>query len=262
VTAAAETVIHPTALISSDAQIGDGVRVGPYAIIGDQCVVGDGCELAARATLERNVTLGRSVRIGIGSVIGGDPQDLKWSGEETFVEIGDGTVVREYATVNRGTAESFRTTVGRNCLIMSYVHLAHDCHVGDNVIISNGSQFAGHVTIEDRANVSGLCLVHQFVTIGQYCMVGGGSRVSKNVPPFVMVAGLPLKLYGLNTVGLKRNGFSADTIQELKRAYRILFMSPYKMSDAIDRAAGQCKPLPQVRALLEFMGRAGRGVVF
>jgi UDP-N-acetylglucosamine acyltransferase len=262
VTVAADTVIHPTALISPDAQIGDGVRIGAYAIIGEQCVVGDGCVLAPRATLDRNVTLAPNVEIGIGSVIGGDPQDLKFEGEETFVEIGEGTVVREYATINRGTAQSRRTTVGRNCLIMSYVHLAHDCHVGDHVIISNGSQFAGHVTIEDRVNVSGLCLVHQFVTIGQYSFIGGGSPVRQNVPPFMMAAGSPMKLYGLNKVGLQRNGFSPETVRALKRTYRLLFMSGLKMSDAIERATTEIAPIPEVRTLLDFMQRGGRGIGF
>jgi len=262
VTAVAESVIHPTALISPDAQIGEGVRVGPYAIIGEQCVVGDGCQIDPRATLERNVTLAPNVRIGIGSVIGGDPQDLKFGGEETFVEIGEGTVVREYATINRATAQSYRTTVGRNCLIMSYVHLAHDCHVGSHVIISNGSQFAGHVTIEDRVNVSGLCTVHQFVTIGQYSFISGGCPVRQSVPPFVLAAGHPMRLYGLNKVGLKRNGFSPETVLELKRAYRLLFRSGLKMSDAIERAATELAPIPEVRMMLDFMQRGGRGVAF
>lgn len=257
-TATVETVIHPSALISPDAQVGDGVRIGAWAIVGEGCVVGDGCVLAPRATLERNVTLAPNVKIGIGSVIGGDPQDLKFGGEETFVEIGEGTVVREYTTINRGTAESHRTTVGRHCLIMSYVHLAHDCHVGDHVIISNGSQFAGHVTVEHHANISGLCVVHQFSTIGQYSFIGGGSRVPQSVPPFVMAVGSPMKLYGLNKVGLQRNGFPAATVQELKRAYRLLFMSGLKMSDAIEQATAELAPLPEVCTLLDFMREAGR----
>jgi len=262
VTAAAETVVHPTALISPDAQIGDGVRIGAYAIVGEQCVVGDGCVLSARATLERNVVLAPNVRIGIGSVIGGDPQDLKFDGEETFVEIGEGTVVREYSTINRGTAESHRTTVGRRCLIMSYVHLAHDCHVGDHVIISNGSQFAGHVTIEERANISGLCVVHQFVRIGRYSFVGGGSRVPQNVPPYVIAAGSRMKLYGLNKIGLERNGFPEATVRELKRAYRLLFMSELPMSKAVEQAALELPPLPEIQVLLDFMQAGGRGVAF
>lgn len=263
-TAIVETVIHPTALISPDAQLGDGVRIGPYAMVGEQCVLGDGCVLAARATLERNVTLAPNVRIGTGSILGGDPQDLKFGGEETFVEIGEGTVVREYATINRGTAQSHRTTVGRNCLIMSYVHLAHDCHVSDSVIISNGSQFAGHVTVEHHANVSGLCVIHQFTRIGQYSFIGGGSRVPQNVPPFVMAVGSPIKLYGLNKVGLERNGFSKETVGALKRAYRTLFMSGDTMSQAIQSVASDAELMltPEVQTLLEFMRAGGRGASF
>jgi UDP-N-acetylglucosamine acyltransferase len=261
-TAIVETVIHPTALISPDVQIGDGVRIGAYAMVGEQCVLGDGCVLAARATLERNVTLAPNVRIGIGSILGGEPQDLKFGGEETFVEIGEGTVVREYATINRGTAQSHRTTVGRNCLIMSYVHLAHDCHVGDSVIISNGSQFAGHVTVEHHANISGLCVIHQFTRIGQHSFIGGGSRVPQNVPPFVMAVGSPIKLYGLNKVGLERNGFPKETVLELKRAYRILFMSGLNMSQAIERVTSDAQPVPEVQMLLEFMRAGGRGASF
>jgi len=262
VTAAAEPVIHPTALISPDAQIGDGVHIGAYAIIGDQCIIGDHCVIAPRATLECNVTLAANVRIGIGSVIGGDPQDLKFGGEETFVEIGEGTVVREYSTINRGTAESKRTTVGRHCLIMSYVHLAHDCHVGDHVIISNGSQFAGHVEVEERANISGLCVIHQFTRIGCCSFIGGGSRVPKDVPPYVMAVGSPMKLYGLNKVGLERNGFSKATVQELKRAYRLLFMSDLPMSKALERAVDELEQMPEVTHLLDFMHQSGRGVAF
>jgi UDP-N-acetylglucosamine acyltransferase len=261
-TATVETVIHPTALISPDVQLGDSVRIGAFAIVGEQCVLGDGCVLAARATLERNVTLAANVRIGVGSIIGGDPQDLKFGGEETFVEIGEGTVVREYATINRGTAQSHRTTVGRNCLIMSYVHLAHDCHVSDNVIISNGSQFAGHVNVEHHANISGLCVIHQFTTIGQHSFIGGGSRVPQNVPPFVMAVGSPIKLYGLNKIGLERNGFSKETVLALKRAYRILFMSGLNMSQAIERVASDAPPSPEVQMLLDFMQAGGRGASF
>jgi UDP-N-acetylglucosamine acyltransferase len=159
--------IHPSALIDPTARVGDGVEIGPFAIVGPNCVVGDGSVVSTRAVLERNVTLGVNVKIGVGTVLGGDPQDLKFKGEETFVEIGDNTVIREYSTINRGTSQSFRTTVGKNCFLMSYVHLAHDCHVGDGVIISNGTQLAGHVTIDEKAILSGLVAVHQFATIGR-----------------------------------------------------------------------------------------------
>ena len=175
--------IHPTAIIAESAQLGNDITVGPGVIIGENCVVGDGCILDPRAILERNVRLDANVRIGVGTVLGGDPQDLKFKGEDTWVEIGEGTRIREYSTVNRGTSQSLKTTVGKNCFLMSYVHLAHDCHLGDGVIISNGTQLAGHVTIEDRAILSGLVAVHQFVKIGKHSFVGGCSRVAKDVPP-------------------------------------------------------------------------------
>jgi UDP-N-acetylglucosamine acyltransferase len=254
------TVIHPTALISPDAQLGEGVQIGPFAILGEQCVVGDGCVLAPRSTLERNVTLGPSVRVGIGSVLGGDPQDLKFGGEETFVEIGEGTVIREYVTINRGTAQSLRTTVGRHCLIMSYSHLAHDCHLGDHVIVSNGAQFAGHVTIEDRVIVSGVVAVHQFTRIGRFAFIGGWTRVSRDIPPYVKAVGNPPKLYGINSVGLRRNGFSPETIRELKRVYRLVFCSELNLSQALERADAEASPIPEVRILLDFVRESERGV--
>jgi UDP-N-acetylglucosamine acyltransferase len=255
-------MIHPTALVSSDAQLGDGVRIGPYAIVGERCSIGDGCVLAARVTLERDVTLAPNVRVGIGSILGGDPQDLKFDGEDTVVEIGESTVIREYATINRGTGQSRRTTVGRQCLIMSYVHLAHDCHIGDHVIISNGSQLAGHVTIEERATVSGLVGIHQFARIGRYSFVGGASRVAQDVPPSVRAVGNPIKLYGLNTVGLRRNGFSPATMLELKRVYRLLFNSDLNLTKAIERATAEAAPIAEVQVLLEFMRVSQRGIGF
>ncbi|HXE83161.1 MAG TPA: acyl-ACP--UDP-N-acetylglucosamine O-acyltransferase [Gemmatimonadales bacterium] len=252
--------VHPTAIVSPDAQLGDGVRVGPHAMIGESCVVGDECELAARAVLERFVTLGDGVRIGIGSVIGGDPQDLKFQGERTSVEIGDGTVVREYATINRGTSESLKTTVGRNCFIMTYVHLAHDCHVGDGVIISNGTQLAGHITVEDRATISGLCAIHQFVKVGAYSFIGGASRVPQDIPPYLKAVGNPIRLYGLNSIGLQRANFDASVLRELKRAYRLFFRSELNVSQAMERANTELEMFPEVRHFLSFVEASGRGV--
>ncbi len=247
------TVIHPTAIVHDDARIGDAVTIGPYAIVGERCVIGDGAILAPRAVLEKNVTLAANVKVGIGSILGGDPQDLKYGGEETYVEIGAGTVIREYSTINRGTAQSGKTTVGAGCLIMSYVHLAHDCHVGNGVILSNGTQFAGHVTVEDRAAVSGLCTVHQFTRIGRHAYIGGSSRVPQDVPPFVLAVGNPMKLAGLNSVGLRRAKFSDEAMRELKRAYRLLFRSDLNLSQALERAESELEPLPEVRELLAFM---------
>ena len=227
----------------------------------DNCALGDGCVVSARASLERNVTLGAGVKVGSGSILGGDPQDLKFKGEPTVVEIGDGTTIREYATINRGTSQSFRTTVGRNCLIMSYVHLGHDCHISDGVILSNGVQLAGHVTIEEKATISGLVAVHQFTRIGRFSFVGGMSRVSKDVPPFIKAVGNPIKLYGLNSVGLQRHNFPDEVIRELKRAYRLFFRSELNVSQALERARAELHPYPEVEALIRFVDESGRGVV-
>ena len=253
--------IHATAIIAPDAEIAGNVEIGAFAIIGEGCTIGAGSIIAPRATLERNVTLGDSVMVGIGSILGGAPQDLKYAGEETTVEIGDGTVIREYVTINRGTAHSFKTTVGNNCLLMSYVHIAHDCRLGNNVILSNVVQLAGHVTIEDRAILSGLSAVHQFARIGHHSFIGGMSRVSKDIPPFLKAVGNPVKLYGLNTIGLQRSGIDEGTIRELKRAYRLLFRSDLNVTQAIERAQTEIEPLPEVLELIRFVEGSERGVV-
>ena len=253
--------VHPTAIVARDAELGSGVRIGPGAIVGPGCVISDGCNIAPRAVLERNVHLASNVKVGVGSVLGGDPQDLKFKGEETTVEIGEGSVIREYSTINRGTAQSMKTTVGRGCFIMSYVHLAHDCHVGDGVIISNATQLAGHVTVEEKAILSGVSAVHQFALIGKYSFIGGCSRVAKDVPPYVKAVGNPVKLYGLNTVGLQRNGFPEETIRELKRAYRLFFKSELNVSQARERAEHELRAIPEVQEFLRFFERSERGAV-
>jgi UDP-N-acetylglucosamine acyltransferase len=255
------TRIHPSAIIAADAQIGANVDIGPFAIIGEGCTLGDGVVVAARATLERNVHLGANVKVGIGTVLGGDPQDLKFKGEDTSVEIGEGTTIREYSTINRGTSHSFKTVVGRNCFIMSYVHLAHDCQIGNGVILVNAVQFGGHVTVGDKAIIAGASAAHQFVKIGQYAFVGGCSRISQDVPPYVKAVGNPIKLYGLNSVGLQRNNFDEEVVRELKRAYRIFFRSELNVTQAKERAAAELKPFPEVLELLRFVEESGRGVV-
>jgi len=253
--------IHASAVIDADARIGDNVTIGAGVIIGPRCTVGDGCVISTRAILEENVMLGREVKIGVGSVLGGLPQDLKFKGEETWVEVGDRTTIREYSTINRGTSQSFKTTVGSDCFLMTYVHLAHDCHVGNGVIISNGTQLAGHVTIEDKAIVSGLCAIHQFGKIGRYCFIGGMARVNKDVPPYVKAVGNPIKLYGLNSIGLQRNGFSPETILELKKAYRMFFRSELNIAQALETARKELAMGPEVKAFVDFVEDSQRGVV-
>ncbi|MEO6526015.1 MAG: acyl-ACP--UDP-N-acetylglucosamine O-acyltransferase [Gemmatimonadaceae bacterium] len=253
--------IHPTALVHDGTVLGADVEIGPFAIVGEGCTIGDGCTIAARATLERNVILGAGVKVGIGTVLGGDPQDLKFKGEHTTVEIGEGTTIREYTTINRGTTHSYKTTVGKHCFIMSYVHLAHDCHVGDGVILVNSVQLAGHVTVGEKAIIAGASAAHQFVKIGQYAFVGGCSRISQDVPPYIKAVGNPIKLYGLNSVGLQRNNFPEDVVRELKRAYRLFFRSELNVTQAKERAAAELKPFPEVQELLRFVEESGRGVV-
>jgi UDP-N-acetylglucosamine acyltransferase len=254
------STIHPTALIDPSAELGAGVVIGPYSIIGPRVCIGDRCRLGPRVTLHRNVRLAEDVAIGDGSILGGDPQDLKYGGEETWVEIGPQTIIREYTTINRATSATFKTTVGARCFIMTYVHLAHDCQVGDDVVIANATQCAGHVTIHDRAILSGLNAVHQFVTIGTYAFVGGGSRVNQDIPPYVKAVGNPMELYGLNSIGLQRAGFSGETVAALKRAYRLFFNSDLNLSQAMERARSDLPAFPEVERFLAFVESSERGV--
>ena len=193
-------------------------------------------------------------------MLGGEPQDLKFGGEETWVEVGEGTRIREYATINRGTKASGSTSIGPGCFVMSYVHLAHDCHVGTGVIIANGTQLAGHVTVHDRAILSGLVAVHQFVSIGAMAFIGGCSRVNQDIPPFVKAVGNPVELYGLNTVGLRRANYPPETVSALKRAYRLFFNSDLNLSQAQERARQEVASLPEVDLLLEFVASSSRGI--
>jgi len=247
--------------VDPKANLGHDVSIGPFAIVGPRVTVGDGCTVAAHAVLERNVKLGSGVKVGYGAVIGNDPQDLKYQGEETWVEIGDGTVIREYSTVNRGTSAKGKTTVGERCFLMSYVHVAHDCDIGHDVIIANAVQMAGHVTIQDRAIVSGLVPIHQFVRIGTFAFVGGGSRVNQDVPPYTKAVGNPVHLYGLNSVGLQRAGFSPDVKLALKRAYRLLFNSDLTVTQGIARARAELPVGPEVETFLKFIEGSQRGVL-
>jgi len=254
-------VIHSTALIDPAAELGRDVTVGPYAIVGPRVTVGERSTIGPHAILERNVRVGAGVRIGAGAVLGGDPQDLKYKGEETWVEIGDDTIIREYSTVNRATAATGLTRVGARCFIMTYVHIAHDCVIGDEVIMANSIQMAGHVTVHDRAVISGLTPIHQFVRIGTLAFVGGGSRVNQDIPPYTKAVGNPLHLYGLNSVGLQRAGFTPEVKLALKRAYRLLFNSDLTVSQGIARARVELPALPEVATLLEFVESSQRGVL-
>ena len=252
--------VHPTALVDPAAALGKEVEIGPFAIVGPGVTVGDGCRLGPRVTLERNVRLADQVTIGESSILGGPPQDQKYRGEETWVEVGSGTVLREYVTINRGTSHSGRTVIGARCFCMAYSHMGHDCHVGDGVILGNSTHLGGHVTVQDRAVLSALSGVHQFVTIGTFAFIGGCTRVTQDVPPYVKAVGNPMELYGLNTIGLQRAGFSPDTINALKRAYRLFFNSDYNLSQAAERARTDLPATPEVERFIAFVVSSERGV--
>lgn len=255
-----ESLVHATALVDPSAELGEGVTVGPYSIIGPQVVIGAETKIGPHVLIERDTSVGSGCSIHKGAVLGTDPQDLKYGGESTQLQVGDRTVIREYATLNRGTAARGVTRVGSDCLLMAYTHVAHDCELGDHVILSNSVNMGGHVEIGDWVIVGGLTPIHQFVRIGEHAFVGGASRVAKDIPPFVKAAGNPLQLYGLNSVGLQRRGYSEEVRMELKRAYRLLYMSAYNTSQALARAREELQPLPEVEAFLSFFEESERGV--
>ena len=254
-------MIHRTALVDPTADLGPDVSVGPYCVIGPRVTVGERCMIAGHTVIERNTRVGEGVKIGYGTVIGNDPQDLKYKGEETWVEIGSGTIIREYCTINRGSTATGKTTIGERCFLMTYVHVAHDCVVGNDVIIANSVQMAGHVSVHDRAIISGLVPIHQFVRIGTYAFVGGLSRVNQDVPPYTKAAGNPVHLYGLNSVGLQRAGFSPDLKLALKRAYRLVFNSDLTVSQGVARARVELPDVPEVETFLQFIEASQRGVM-
>lgn len=253
-------LIHATAVIEDGAEIGDDVEIGPYAVIGPAVRIGAGTRIGAHVVIERDTELGRACRVHPGAVLGGDPQDLKYGGEHAPLVIGDRTVIRECATLNRGTSARGQTTVGSDCLIMSYSHVAHDCVLGDHVILSNGVNMGGHCELGEWVIVGGMTAIHQFVQIGEHAFVGGSSAVRKDVPPFVKAAGDPLRLFGLNTVGLQRRGFSDEERAELRRAYRLLFQSKHNLSDALTAARTELVGAGRVERLLSFIETSERGV--
>lgn len=255
-----ETEVHPTAIVDDDARLGVGVKIGPWALIGPGVIVGDGTEIGPRVFIEKDTILGEDCAVSNGAVLGTDPQDLKFKGEKATLEIGDRTIIREFATLNRGTSARGRTVLGSDCLLMAYTHVAHDCEIGSHVILANSVNMAGHVTIEDWVIVGGVTPIHQFVRIGAHAFVGGGSRVSQDVPPYCRAAGNPSKLYGLNTVGLERRGLSDDVRKSLKRTYRLLFQSDVNLSKALDRVAEEVPGVPEVLHLVQFIRASERGI--
>jgi UDP-N-acetylglucosamine acyltransferase len=255
------TNIHPTAQIDRQAQIGDNVSIGPFAFVEGDVIIEDGTQLGPHVYIADGARIGKNCKIHNGTVVATLPQDLKFGGEKTLFEIGDETVVREFCTLNRGTLAHGKSSIGSHCLLMAYAHVAHDCSVGDHVIMANGVQLGGHVTIEDWAIIGGMSPVHQFCKVGQHCMIGGGFRAIQDVPPYILASEEPLRYCGLNSVGLKRRGFSEETTMTLKRAYRLLYRSGLNVTQAVAQIREQVEQIPEVVNVLKFIEASDRGIL-
>ncbi len=247
--------VHP------DAKIGENVVIEPFVTIEKDVEIGDNCWIGANAVIKNYTKIGNNCKIFHGAVVGAVPQDLKFRGEITWVEIGDNTTIRECATINRGTAAKGKTVVGKNCLIMAYSHVAHDCVLGNNVILGNASQIAGEVEIDDFAILSGAVLVHQFVRIGSHVMIQGGSKVSKDVPSYVTAGRDPLIFAGINSIGLRRRNFSDEQINNIQEFYRILYLKGYNNSQAIEVIESNMPNSKERNELLNFVKESKRGII-
>jgi UDP-N-acetylglucosamine acyltransferase len=253
--------IHPTAVIAPDATLADGVEIGPYSVIGPDVHIGKNTRIASHVVIERHVDIGENNVISQFASLGGDPQDLKYRGEETRVIIGNNNIIREFATINRATIHDIGVTiVGDNNMIMTYCHVAHNCKLGNNIVLANATNLAGHIHVDDYAIIGGMTGVHQFTRIGAHCIIGGASAVNKDIPPYVTASGNFTKLYGLNLIGLKRRGFSEEAIEALKKAYRIVFRSSLLLADALKKVEAEVADLPEIRLFVDFIRKSERGI--
>lgn len=255
-----DTVIHPTAQVSESAQLGANVSIGAGAIIEGDVVIGDNCEIRPYALICDGARIGSNCKVFSHAVISSEPQDLKYEGERTFVEIGEHTTVREYVTINRGTNADGTTHVGSNNLIMAYCHIAHDCSLGDHVIMSNASHLAGHVHIGNHVTIGGDTLIHQFVHVGDYIMTGGGTKLVKDLSHFLLVDGHPVRVAGVNKIGLRRKGFSEEEIQDIVKFYALIFRSGLNISDGIAAWRELGIHNAHVQRCIDFIAKSGRGI--
>ncbi len=254
-------MIHSTVIINPKAEIDSNVEIGPYSVIGENVFIGSGTVIGPHVVVDPYVTIGADCNIFQYAAIGAPPQSLKFEGGETYVKIGRGTIVREFVTIHRGTEFGGGITeVGEENLLMAYTHIAHDCKTGRKVVLSNNATLAGHITIGDNAIIGGLVAIHQFVRIGDYAFVGGKSAVVKDIPPYVIASGDRAKLHGLNSVGLKRHGFSKNTLSSLKKTYRIIFRIGLTMNEAIERVRAEVEQIPEVLGFIDFIKSSQRGI--
>jgi len=253
--------IHPTAVVSHKARIEEGVEIGPYSIIDSDVRIGKNTIIGPHVVIKAHTDIGEGCRFFQFSSIGEVPQDLKFKGEETKVIIGNHNTIREFVTIHRATTEATGVTIiGDHNLIMAYCHVAHNCKLGNHIVMANAANLGGHVHVEDFAIISGLTGIHQFTRIGTHCIIGGASAVNKDIPPFVTASGNFAKLYGLNLIGLKRRGFKEETIMALKEAYKIIFRSSLLLSDALERVGREIDDIPEVRHLIDFIRNSERGI--
>lgn len=254
-------MIHPHTYIHPDARLAENVKVDPFTVIHQDVTIGEGTWISSNVTIMEGVTIGKNCRIFPGAVIGAVPQDLKYKGEQTTVEIGDNTTIREYVTIHRGTSDRWKTTVGNNCLIMAYSHIAHDCCVGNSCIMSNNSQMAGHVIMADYAWIAGFSAIHQFVKIGQHAFIAGGSLVRKDVPPYIKAVRNPLSYGGVNSVGLKRRGFSIEKINQILDIYRIIYNKGLNTSKALEYIEEELPASDERDEIIGFIRESERGII-
>ncbi len=254
-------IIHPTAVIDKKAELAENVTVGPYTVINGDVTIDSNTRIDSHVLIADGARIGKDCHIHHGSVIATIPQDLKFENEKTLLEISDNTEIREYATLNRGTTYRGKSKVGKHCYLMAYTHVAHDCFIGDHCILANGVQLAGHVTIEDWVIIGGLTPIHQFCQIGQHAFIGGGLRVSQDVPPYILAADEPLTYKGVNIVGLKRRGFPKDSIKIITRCYRYLYRSHLNTSQAVEKIKEDLEESPEIKNILEFIEKSERGII-
>jgi len=247
--------IHPAA------KIHPSVVIDPFVSIDQNVEIGEGTHIGSNVTIMEGARIGKHCNIFPGAVISGIPQDLKFNGEETTAEIGDYTTIRECVTVNRGTASRGKTTVGSRCLIMAYSHIAHDCKIGDNVIMSNATQVAGEVVVDNFAVIGGGTLIHQFCHLGEHVMIQGGAHINKDIPPFVKAGRDPIAFTGINSIGLRRRNFNNDQIRDIQEIYRYLYLSRLNVSDAVDRIEAELPATPERDLIIEFIRNSKRGIV-
>ena len=252
---------QPLAYIHPAAKIASGVVIDPFVTIDCNVEIGEGTRIGSNVTILEGARIGKNCKIFPGAVIGAIPQDLKFKGEDTLAIIGDNTTLRECVTVNRGTASKGKTEVGSNCLIMAYSHVAHDCKVGDNVIISNATQLAGEVVVDNYAVIGGGTLVHQFCHLGAHVMIQGGALINKDVPPFVKAAREPISYAGVNSIGLRRRGFSSESIRDIQDIYRYLYLSGLNVTDAISRIEAELPATPERDEIILFVRNSKRGII-